>query len=78
MVRQLCENKHLIYFPCGSAEYQHKAENFSKIAEIESGTILEKISGNIYKQGDKFTIPANTEICPVSVGGDAFAVVEMV
>lgn len=78
MVKSISDYKHLIYFPNNSTEYHHKAENFSKVATIESGTILEKVSGKTYVKGDTFTIEAGTDICPVSVGGEAFATVIVV
>ena len=77
-VKSISEFKHLIYFPENSAEYHHKAENFSKSATIESGTVLEKVSGKVYVKGDKFIIPKGTDICPVSVDGEAFATVVVV
>jgi hypothetical protein len=78
LVKNTRENEHIIYFPENSIEYTHKAENFSKKATIKSGTILENNSGRIYNKGDEFLIPPNTEVCPVSVGGEAFAIVEYV
>ena len=78
LVKSISEYKHLIYFPENSEPYNHIAENFAKEAIIKSGTILEKHSGRIYNEGDKFVIPANTEVCPVSVGGEAFAMVKLV
>lgn len=77
-VKNIGENEHLIYFPEDSIEYTHKAENFSKKATIKSGSILEKNSGKVYNEGDTFLIHPNTEVCPVSVGGEAFAIVDYV
>lgn len=69
------ENNHVIYFPENSEPYTHEAIGFDKFCCIKSGVILEKISGKTYKKGERFTVPANTPVCPVSVGGEAFAVV---
>ena len=78
LVKAITETKHLIYFPENSVEYTHKADGFVKVATIESGTILEKNTGNVYNEGQTFKIPANTEVCPVSLGGECFATVEYV
>lgn len=77
-VLQIKEGMHLIFFPEDSAPYTHKAEGFDKQCHVRSGKIKDLISGKIFQTGDKFIIPANTEIRPVSLHGDAFAVVTYV
>ena len=70
------DGKHIIFFPKNSEPYKHEAINFEKYCQVKSGTILEKLSGKIFNEGDKFTIPENTPVCPVSVNGEAFVIVE--
>jgi hypothetical protein len=72
LIMGLGDKKHLIYYPSFSAPYIHQYETSIKNVEILGGTIKDKITGKIYKEGDKFTLYPEDVIEPYTLESECY------
>lgn len=72
LIMGIGDNRYLIFYPKNSSPYLHKFETSVKDVEILDGEIWDRLSGKVYKAGDKFKLHPSDNIEPYTKNSECY------